>query len=157
MGRTTMDEIEKTRSSLDEDEEEESKSETPNQCVHISKLQRCAAWSQADESNYHICSFDDEHDDESKVNMVHWDEIVHGSIECDNDPIFRQPTLDVAGPHFSFGSGKLDRCAAWSVDDSSNTSSNSMASSRGSVQLGPIQEETTKIHWDEIVKDSIYA
>merc|ERR1712238_156792 len=38
--RTTMDEIEKTRSSLDEDEEEESKLETPNQCVHISKLQR---------------------------------------------------------------------------------------------------------------------
>mmetsp|Transcript_21370 Transcript_21370/g.23903 ORF Transcript_21370/g.23903 Transcript_21370/m.23903 type:complete len:329 (-) Transcript_21370:203-1189(-) len=168
--RTAIDDMEKTRSAqeVEGEEEEESKSDTdtPNQGVQFSKLQRCTAWSQADDQNCHIYSFEDDntcllllspdtttHDEEAKVNLVHWDDIVHGVIECQETPIFRRPTTqDVVDPQL-----KLDRCAAWSVDDSSN--SHSLASARGSVRLGAIQEETstTKIHWDAIVKDSIYA
>jgi len=167
---TTLDVMEKTRSTQDEEGEEESKSDTDTdthtQGVQFSKLQRCTAWSQADDQNCHIYSFEDDNTcrllllspdttthDEAKVNLVHWDDIVHGVIECQETPIFRPTQQDVVGPQF-----KLDRCAAWSVDDSSNNS-HSLTSARGSVRLGAIQEETstTKIHWDAIVKDSIYA
>jgi len=160
---------------LHEEGEEES-SDNSEQCLLRSscKLRRCTAWSQ-DDIYY---SFDDEserfsssprstqHEPQVQVRMVHWDDIVHDSIihdtttnannnnnKCDDNTIFRFTTPTPTDGDLC----KLDRCAAWSIDESNN--SNCSIGTSGSCRLHAIQEETTttKIHWDEIVKGSIYV
>jgi hypothetical protein len=167
------------RSRVEEPTQEASSSLSNNnssQCLQFYKLNRCTAWSQDEagcysfeserEQHHHSTAAAEEPKKRSNVRMVHWDEIVHDSLNTntntnntnnyeDNTHIFR------ADSHCLSSSCKLDRCAAWSMDESSSMVDSRLRSnsiqelSSQSQQQGDNNNknnnnEAKLVHWDEL-------
>ncbi|OEU16424.1 hypothetical protein FRACYDRAFT_239018 [Fragilariopsis cylindrus CCMP1102] len=131
------------RSRVEEPTQEASSSSSSSQCLQFYKLNRCTAWSQDEAGCYsfeseryqhhHSITAAEEPKKRSNVRIVHWDEIVHDSLNTntntsntnnneDNTDIFR------ADSHCFNSLCKLDRCAAWSIDESSSMVGNRLRS-----------------------------
>ena len=131
------------RSRVEEPTQEASSSSSSSQCLQFYKLNRCTAWSQDEAGcysfeseryqHYHSITAAEEPKKRSNVRIVHWDEIVHDSLNTntntsntnnneDNTDIFR------ADSHCFNSLCKLDRCAAWSIDESSSMVDNRLRS-----------------------------
>ena len=122
--------------------------EPSGQSSPFNKLNRCTAWIQDD------YSFESEHPiEESKmesVRAIHWEDRVIDSEFLNvkyGFGIFRPNDLS----NGFCGSSKLNRCLAWSLDDSSLIFRNSSLR-RQSPQGG---NRANIVHWDELVEGSI--
>jgi hypothetical protein len=176
-------------STLQEESSNNNNNNNSSQCLQFYKLNRCTAWSQDDVGCYSFESEREQHHHHStttaaaaaaaeepkkrsNVRMVHWDEIVHDSLntntntntntnnEDNNTNIFR------ADSHCFNSLCKLDRCAAWSIDESSSSMvdgrlrSNSIQEQQLSSQSHQQQgdnnnnnnnnNEAKLVHWDEL-------
>ena len=170
------------RSRVEEPTQEASSSSSSSQCLQFYKLNRCTAWSQDEAGCYSFESERDQHHHSitateepkkrSNVRIVHWDEIVHDSLNTntntsntnnneDNTDIFR------ADSHCFNSLCKLDRCAAWSIDESSSMVDNRLRSNSIQEVSSQFQQqgdnendnndndndadnETKLVHWDEL-------
>ena len=170
------------RSRVEEPTQEASSSSSSSQCLQFYKLNRCTAWSQDEAGCYSFESERDQHHHSitateepkkrSNVRIVHWDEIVHDSLNTntntsntnnneDNTNIFR------ADSHCFNSLCKLDRCAAWSIDESSSMVDNRLRSNSIQEVSSQFQQqgdnendnndndhdadnETKLVHWDEL-------
>jgi len=144
-GRTSDDDIFRFRNSP----------QAFRQSFPFNKLNRCTAWIQ-DDYSFESQQLRDESKTQS-VRIVHWEDRVKDS-DCLNARngcgIFR-PTngVNVETGNGFFGSCKLHRCSAWSLDDSSLIIDDNVSSVRRALLVLNNQADT--VHWDELVQGTI--
>eukprot|EP00536_Pseudo-nitzschia_multiseries_P005492 jgi/Psemu1/303386/fgenesh1_kg.103_\ len=125
--------------------------EDSNGCAAFGQLNRCTAWVQED------YSVDSEYPSEdlekrSDTRIIHWEdrlanlESLNAKHGCD---IFRRNNSFSHSNNNCSGVFKLQRCTAWSLDDSSLVVKNVRRESP------EISAEAKAVHWDEIVQGSI--
>mmetsp|Transcript_1424 Transcript_1424/g.1522 ORF Transcript_1424/g.1522 Transcript_1424/m.1522 type:complete len:184 (+) Transcript_1424:74-625(+) len=162
--QTTRNENETTATPPEEEKEEEESTDTnDHHCARFYQLHRDTAWSQADDHDHchHRSSFQEKSaclcpfpdtttGEEQQIRRVYWNDRVTASIygtttnnnKCDEDDttLFHKPPASLKDQPQCLLLCQLDPCcAAWSVDESSNSIA---AASGSSCHLRSIQEET---------------
>lgn len=145
-----------TRRAPDDDIFRLRKSPKESSCnsLPLNELYRCTAWVQDD------FSFESEHPkDESKikcVRIVHWEDRLSDSDSINlkyGCGIFRRnDVIKGAGNKYVF-SIQLNRCSAWSLDDSSLIIGDNISSVRR--ETSPRGSKANMVHWDELVQGTI--
>lgn len=114
------------------------------------KLNRCTAWVQDDYSFESECPIQNS-EEKSEVRVVHWEDRVIDSNYLNNKnglAIFRKNNPMLPQSRQGFSLCKLERCTAWSVDDSSWNIENGAHCARDESPV--LDEEAKVIHWDEL-------
>mmetsp|Transcript_27668 Transcript_27668/g.60932 ORF Transcript_27668/g.60932 Transcript_27668/m.60932 type:complete len:247 (+) Transcript_27668:318-1058(+) len=129
--------------------------ETANQPSAFNQLNRCTAWVQDD------YSFESERPStgltkKSDVRIVHWEDRVidPDTLNCVHGcSVFRPNKSTFDSNSKCYGILKLQRCTAWSLDESSfDVENDALSSGRKPIEMS---NEAKIVHWDELVEGSI--
>ena len=125
--------------------------DTTSQSAEFSGLNRCTAWVQ-DDYSFESERLSDNSRTTSNVRIVHWEDRVSDSESLNSKNgcrIFRPIESASQSDSKCVRGFKLERCAAWSIDESSLIASSTRR------DTPKIINDAKVVHWDELVQGVI--